>query len=89
MSPDFKECEALAMHLSAHERATLAARLLASLDERDDTESERLWVDEAERRYQEYKQGRISARPANEALHNARTRLRGKRRFSSNPPSMK
>ena len=47
MSPDLNECEALVLGLSMHERAYLAERLLASLDDLDDTESERLWVEEA------------------------------------------
>jgi len=76
MSPDLKECEAQAMRLSARERAALAERLIASLDELDEEEIERLWAEEAERRYQAYKEGRISARPAEEAIREARSRTR-------------
>ena len=76
MSPDLKEFEAQALRLPANERAALAASLLASLDELDDTENERLWVKEAERRFQAYKQGLISARPAEEAIRAVRDRLR-------------
>jgi putative addiction module component (TIGR02574 family) len=76
MSPDLKECEAQAMRLSAHERASLAARLIASLDELDDAEIERLWAEEAERRYQAYKQDRISARPAEEAIEELRVLMK-------------
>ena len=76
MSPDLKECETTAMSLPVAERAALAEHLIESLDLLDDAENERLWVDEAERRYQEYKQGRLSARPAAEAIRDARARSR-------------
>jgi len=76
MSPDLKECEDQALRLPARERASLVERLIASLDELDDAETERLWAEEAERRYQAYKQGRIAGRPAEEAISEARSRIR-------------
>ncbi|MHB9024861.1 MAG: addiction module protein [Armatimonadota bacterium] len=76
MSPDLKDCEAQALRLPAHERASLAERLIASLDELDDAEIEQLWVKEAERRYQAYKEGKISARPAEDVMRDARKRIR-------------
>jgi len=76
MSPELKECEATALSLPATERAALAERLIESLDALDDIENERLWVREADRRYQAYKQGDISARPAAEAIRDARARIR-------------
>ncbi len=72
MSPELKECEAQALALRPQERAMLAEHLIASLDSLDDSENERLWLEEAGRRYQEYKKGNISARPAEEVLHDAR-----------------
>ncbi len=51
-------------------------RLIKSLDPLDDAETERLWVEEAERRYQAYKEGRLSARPAEEAVQYVQERLR-------------
>lgn len=76
MALDMKECELSALRLPVSERAALAERLIESLDSLDDAEAERLWVEEAERRYQAYKQGRLSARPAAEAVRNAQARLR-------------
>jgi putative addiction module component (TIGR02574 family) len=76
MALDMKECEMSALMLPVSERAALAERLIESLDSLDDAETERLWVEEAERRYQAYKQGRLSARPAAEAIQNAQARLR-------------
>jgi len=64
MSPELQECEANIVKLPLIDRAKLTEHLIASLDTLDDSENERLWLDEAERRYKEYKAGRISARPA-------------------------
>jgi hypothetical protein len=72
---NLKECEASALMLPANERAILAKRLIESLDTLDDPETERLWLEEAERRYQEYKEGGLSARDAMEAIYEARERL--------------
>ena len=76
MPPDPKECQAQALKLSPKERAILAEHLIASLDARDDAENERLWLIEAERRYQEYKKGNIPARPASDVLRDARSAIK-------------
>ena len=73
MSSDLEKCEVEALKLSVRERAILAEHLIASLDPRDDTGDERLWLEEADRRYREYKKGKISARPAEDVLRDART----------------
>jgi len=75
MVADLKEFEKRALQLSLRERALLAEHLIASLDKTDDAETEQLWIEEAERRYREYKAGRISARPAEDALRDARASL--------------
>jgi len=76
MSPGLKECESSALLLPVAERAVLVEHLIESLDVLDDTENERLWVAEAEVRYAAYKQGRISARPAVDAIRDVRARIR-------------
>ena len=76
MSPDLKECEAQALRLVAEERAALAERLIASLDALDDSENERLWLEEAERRYQEYGKGNIRTRAAEDVLRDARSAIK-------------
>ena len=76
MSPDLKECEAQALRLPPKERATLAEHLIASLDNLDDAENERLWLEEAERRYQEYKKSNIPSRPADDVLRDARLAIK-------------
>ena len=71
MSPDLRECEAQALKLSPRERATLGKRLIASLAELNDAESEQLWLEEANRRFQEFKGGDIEARPSPDVLRAA------------------
>jgi putative addiction module component (TIGR02574 family) len=75
MALNLRECEASALKLPAAERAALAKRLIESLDSLDTAENERLWVEEAERRYQAYRDGRLPARSAADAIQDARARL--------------
>lgn len=76
MSPDLKECEIQALRLPVDERAALAEHLIESLDALDDAENERLWVEEAERRYHEYRQGRVLSKPAADAIRDTRAQIR-------------
>ena len=76
MPQDLKELEAQLLRLPLRDRAALVERLLVSLDSMDDGENERLWVEEAERRYQAYKKGEIAARPAADVMRDARKAIR-------------
>ena len=71
MSPDLKECRIQALNLQVKERAALAEYLIASLDSLDSAENEQLWLEEAEKRYREYKKGNISARLAKDVIRDA------------------
>ena len=64
-----------AMKLSLEERAELAQRLLFSLDEAPDAEIERLWIQEAERRLQEFREGKVQTIPAEEVFRRAITEI--------------
>jgi putative addiction module component (TIGR02574 family) len=68
---NLSEVEGDAMQLPLKERALLAERLLATLDTGDDIEVEELWLQEAERRYQEYRAGRIASKPAKQVFEDA------------------
>jgi hypothetical protein len=46
------------------------------LDSIDDSENERLWLEEADERYQEYKKGGISARSAENVLRDTRSAIK-------------
>ena len=63
-----------AMNLDVHDRATLAERLLASLEELSEEEAERLWAEEAQRRLEEYRAGRAKTIRAEE-VHEIAERL--------------
>lgn len=56
-----------ALELSASERAEVADRLLASIDQ-PNAEMDRIWLDEAEARLDAYERGEIKAIPASEVL---------------------
>jgi putative addiction module component (TIGR02574 family) len=50
-----------ALALGVEDRAVLAERLFASLDDLDETEAERLWATEARRRLDGYRNGSARA----------------------------
>lgn len=72
---DKEKIKALAMKLTAHERAELAEDLLSSLDPKEEEEIEALWIKEAERRYEAYKRGEMSARSADEVFRDLEERF--------------
>lgn len=71
-----KEIEKAALLLDPHERALLAEHLIGSLDAEDDPEAERLWIEEAERRYKEYKEDGIRAKSADMVFREARAKFK-------------
>ncbi len=71
-----KEIEEQALCLSLHERAQLAEHLINSLDTEEDPEAERLWIEEAERRYKEYKEGKVRTKPAEVVFEDARSKFK-------------
>ena len=75
MRSKVKGIEEEALKLPSHERARLAEQLISSLDEEEDPEAERLWVEEAERRYKEYREGKVKAKPADLVFKEARSKL--------------
>jgi putative addiction module component (TIGR02574 family) len=62
---------AAAMELTIEERAALAGKLLISLDEPSESEVERLWLEEAERRIEEFRSGKVKGIPAEEVFRRA------------------
>jgi hypothetical protein len=72
----FKDLEIAAMQLPPAARSKLAASLLWTLDESDSTETERMWVEEAERRYRAYRSGNKNVTPAKKAIAEARSAIR-------------
>ena len=74
--PDLEEVLRSALSLNIQDRASLAQKLLASLDELSVEEAERLWAEEAERRLNEYRAGRARAVSSEEVSKRAQRLLR-------------
>jgi putative addiction module component (TIGR02574 family) len=71
-----REIEAKALQLPPTERARLAERLIASLDQGSDRDAEQVWLAEAERRLDELESGKVASIPAEEVLDKARSTIR-------------
>ncbi len=69
------ELKAEALKLSPEARAKLAHALLLSLDDLSQAEIEKLWLEEAERRLKEFREGKVRGIPAEEVFRRARARL--------------
>jgi putative addiction module component (TIGR02574 family) len=78
MGHSLPEIEKDALGLSPEDRARLAVRLISSLEESADSpdEIEKLWMAEAERRFQELRDGRVEGVPAQEVFAELRKKKR-------------
>ncbi len=74
--PELAEVLRSALGLSVNDRATLAEKLLASLDELSEEEAERLWAQEAQRRFEDCRVGRVAPIDAEEVAKKAKRLLR-------------
>ena len=72
MDRDTSELQEELDKLTPKQKAELARTLIDSLDEDLDDDVEQLWLDEAARRYEAYRCGEISSRPATEVFARAR-----------------
>jgi len=76
MSSKIKKIEEEALRLPLRERAQLAEYLIRSLDEEEDMETEKQWIEEAERRYREYKEGKVKTKSAELVFKEARSKFK-------------
>jgi putative addiction module component (TIGR02574 family) len=76
MPQSLPEIEKNALQLSAEDRARLAVRLLSSLEETTESpeEIEKLWIAEAERRFQELRDGVVQGIPARDVFAELRNK---------------
>ena len=74
MDTELEKLEAEALKLAPGQRAALAQRLLASLEE--DAEIEDAWAQEVERRIAEVESGAVQLIPIEEALARVRAALK-------------
>ncbi len=72
MSLTFEQIMEEALSLSADSRALLADRLVESLDPVEDERIRDLWVNEARRRLDDVRSGRVKTIPADQALERVR-----------------
>ena len=66
-----QQIESEALSLDMHSRANLVGKLLLNLDEPNVSEVEQLWLNEAERRLEDYRQGKVQGIPGNEVFERA------------------
>lgn len=73
ISSPLEDIEAAALQLAPTDRAHLAERLLASLDDNDEILA--AWVEEAERRADAFDRGEIEGVDVDDAIAQARARI--------------
>lgn len=71
-----RELESQALQLPVRARALLARRLISSLDQESDADSERLWIEEAERRLDELQSDKVAGIGADQVFAEVRSLLR-------------
>jgi putative addiction module component (TIGR02574 family) len=76
MSTDLDQLTADAMKLSLRDRVQLAQRLVSTIDDEIDPDTEALWFAEAERRLEELRSGRIEGINSEDAFSTAREALK-------------
>lgn len=76
MTTDARNVEKMAGRLAAKERASLALKLIESLDPGEDEDANEQWLDEAERRLAEYDTGKTEAASADDALREIEQNLK-------------
>jgi len=68
MARNFEEIRTEALDLDLDSRATLARILLESLEDVSEDENKRLWLDEAERRQAEVREGSVQLVPGDQVM---------------------
>lgn len=76
MASTLNEIESEALRLPEESRARLAKSLLLSLETGQEEETDRVWAEEAERRYQEIQRGEVIPQDSEEVFREARARLK-------------
>ena len=76
MATEIERIEKEIHSLSTKDKAYLVRSLIEDLDDVDDTASEKLWTEEAERRFKSYQDGKIKVVPGDEVMQRVRQRLK-------------
>ena len=73
----FDEVQKQAQLLTVQEKAALAHLLIEELDSSSDADNvEQLWIEESQRRYEAYLRGELKTVSGDEAMVNARNRVK-------------
>ena len=76
MSVTLKDVENQVEQLTEDDRALLVEHLIRSLDSGEDVDAEKAWLDEAERRYQEYRAGKLTSKTADAVFEDVLSKLK-------------
>jgi putative addiction module component (TIGR02574 family) len=76
MSTNLDRLTADAMKLSLRDRVQLAQRLVSTIDDEVEADTEALWFAEAERRLEELRSGRVQGIDSEDAFRTAREALK-------------
>ena len=76
MSSNLDQLTADAMKLPLRDRVQFAQRLVSTLDDEVESDTEALWFAEAERRLEELRNGKVQGIDADEAFRTAREALK-------------
>lgn len=76
MARTVREIEAEIRSLAVADRDRLLRDLLADLDGKKDPGVEAAWLEEAQKRYEELRSGKVKSVPADEVIRKARAGLR-------------
>jgi putative addiction module component (TIGR02574 family) len=76
MSSNLDQLTADAMKLPLRDRVQLAQRLVRTLDDEVESDTEALWFAESERRLEELRSGKVQGIDADEAFRSAREALK-------------
>ena len=76
MSTDLDQLTADAMKLPLRDRVQLAQRLVSTLDDEIEMDTEALWFAEAERRLEELRSGKVQGINSEDAFRTAREALK-------------
>ena len=78
MSAHFDDIQRQAKSLPLKEKAALARVLIEELDMSVDANVEQLWIDEAQRRHDNYLKGELEAIPGDDVMKRVRSRVAAK-----------
>ena len=76
MSVKLKDVENQVAQLTEDDRIRLVEQLIRSLDSGEDVDAEEAWLNEAERRYQDYRAGKLTSRSADAVFEDVLSNLK-------------